>query len=157
MTVSTIPFPTGEAAELLGLLTRQRDLYTELGALASQQASLIADGKTEALLTVLSKRQCLIEELGQINDNIGPYRGRIPEIAEALPEASREKLRDLVDQVQALLKSIIEQDEQDRMKLEQAKAHVGGQLASNARTGMAINAYKQRPVAAAARFTDKAG
>ena len=157
MTAQTIPFPTGEAAELFGLLTRQRDLYDTLNGLASQQASLIAEGKTEALLSVLSKRQGLIEELGQINDDIGPYRGRIPEIAESLPEPNRQELRGLVDQVQSLLKTIIDQDEQDRIKLEQAKADVGGQLTQTARTGMAINAYKQPVAPASARFTDRAG
>jgi len=157
MTAQTIPFPAGEAAELFGLLTRQRDLYSELETLSAQQAGLIAEGKAEALLTVLSKRQTLVEDLGRINDEIGPYRGRIPEIAESLPEGNREELRGLVDQVQSLLKAIIEQDEQDRVKLEEAKAEVGNQLSQTARTGMAINAYQQRPSRPDARFTDKAG
>ena len=157
MTTQTLPPPTGEAAELFGLLTRQRDLYRDLSALSSQQADLIAQGQTEQLLSVLSRRQGLIEELGRTNDEIGPYRGRIPEIAEALPDAKRDELRSLVEQVQSLLKQIIDRDEQDRKKLEAAKQEVGTQITRTVRTGAAMNAYKQKAATAPARFTDRNG
>jgi len=157
MTTQTLPPPAGEAAELLGLLTRQRDLYRDLSALASQQADLIAEGQTEQLLSVLSRRQGLIEELGRTNDEIGPYRGRIPEIAESLPEPQRDELRSLVEQVQSLLKQIIDRDEQDRRKLEAAKQDVGNQITTTVRTGAAMNAYKQKAAATPARFTDRNG
>lgn len=158
MTTQTLPPSAGEAAELIDLLTRQRGLYSELSALASQQADLIAQGQTEQLLSVLSKRQGLVEELGRINDQIGPYRGRIPEIAQALPEARRDELRGLVEQVQSLLKQIIERDEQDRRDLEAAKQQVGTQISQAVRGGAALNAYKQRPASTpGARFADHNG
>lgn len=157
MTRQTTTFPPGEAAELFELLGRQRDLYSELAGLSAQQSGLIADGEAEALLTVLSRRQSLVEQLGVINDQIGPYRGRVPQIAESLPGAQREALRSLVDQVQELLKSIIDQDDRDRAQLEAARTQVSDEATRAARAGVALGAYRQQPARPTARFADHAG
>lgn len=156
----------GEAEQLIERLTRQRDLYRSLEALSSKQQTVIAEGQTEQLLAVLSERQVIVDQLTTLNAEIAPQRGRMTEIAEAAPADQRQTLRGLVDEVQGMLRSIIEQDEQDRQSLETNKQRVGQELAKLKTAPAAINAYRANayakspgPAAASpsARFTDARG
>lgn len=146
-----------EASLLIELLTQQRDLYLQLKSLSSQQAGLISQGQTEQLLEVLTHRQGLVESLNDINERLTPYRHRWASVARTLPEIRRTKLRNLVDEVQKLLGSIVEQDEADRRQLEAAQAQVGRELRQVTRAGNAVNAYRSPRPADPARFTDRQG
>ncbi|MBB6430730.1 flagellar protein FlgN [Algisphaera agarilytica] len=154
----------GQADQLIEMLTQQRDLYKSLEALSGKQQEIIAQGQAEQLLGVLSERQVIVDRLTQINQDLSPLRGRMSEIAEASTEAKRQLLRSLVDEVQAMLESIIQRDEQDRQSLEASKAQVGQELAKVKTAPAAINAYKANAygggaagASPTARFTDSSG
>ena len=168
MTPPPAPSPsTSEADQLLQLMSQQRDLYRSLHELSSQQQTVIAEGRTEDLLTLLSQRQRLVDQLTSINRQIAPLRDRMSEIAAAAPEALRQQLRSLVDEVQAMLQSIIDHDEQDRKALEASKAQVGKELAKVRTAPAAVNAYRasagpgipmsRHASSGVARFTDSRG
>lgn len=154
---STAPSAPAPASSLLGTLQEQRNLYQRLKALSERQSSLIAAGQTRQLLQVLSERQTLVESLDTINQRLGPSRNRWAGVARELPEDQRQKLRNLVDEVQSLLQGIIEQDELDRRQLQASQADIGRQLRQVVRTGSAVNAYRSAPVHSSARFTDRQG
>jgi len=146
------------------MLTRQRDLYRSLDGLSGKQQEIVAAGQAEQLLSVLSERQVIVDQLTKINQDLAPLRGRMTEISDAATEAKRQSLRSLVDDVQGMLESIIQRDEQDRQTLEASKAQVGQELAKVKTAPAAINAYKANAYAKpagfappAARFTDSRG
>ncbi len=156
---------TSDLDTLLDLLARQRDLYQELQGLSARQQSIIAQGQTEQLLLVLSERQVLVDRLTAINKDLAPLRGRMSELTDGASEDTRMRIRGLVDEVQQLLASIIDRDEQDRRHLEASKASVGQELSRVNTAPAAINAYKSNAfrkaagpaLVGAARFTDSRG
>jgi len=154
----------GECDQLIDMLARQRDLYQSLDELSGKQQAVIAEGQAEALLSVLSERQVIVDQLTRINQDLAPLRGRMTEIADAASESKRQSLRSLVGEVQGLLQSIITRDEQDKQTLETSKARVGQELARVNTAPAAIHAYKANAYArtagahpTAARFTDSQG
>lgn len=162
---ASAPVQSGdEADQLIDMLTRQRDLYRSLDGLSGKQQQIVAEGQAEQLLSVLSERQVIVDQLTKINQDLSPLRGRMTEIADATTDAKRQSLRSLVDDVQSMLESIIQRDEEDRQTLEASKAQVGQELAKVKTAPAAINAYKANAYAKtsalppqAARFTDSRG
>jgi uncharacterized membrane protein len=155
MTDTTASTLQEDPATLVELLQQQRDLYHQLHELSGEQSQLIEQGQTEQLLSVLSKRQSLVEQLTQINSRLSPYRDYWGQVAEQLPEDQRQRLRQLLDEVQKLLQSILQQDENDRQQLQSAREEVGGKLQQTQRAGPAMKAYGQ--AGQARRFTDSQG
>lgn len=145
-----------ECGQLIELLTAQRDLYRALDTLSGKQQDIIAHGQAEQLLGVLSERQVIVDQLTAINQNLAPLRSRMTEIADAAAEEKRQSLRSLVDQVQALLASIIARDDEDRQKLEASKAKVGKELSRVNTAPAAINAYRANAAARGARGAGRA-
>lgn len=145
-----------DAAQVLYLLGRQRDLYLQLKSLADQQGQLIETGATEQLLSLLARRQGLIDMLGQCSAEISPYRARIGEIAEQADGKVSEQIKSLVQEVRSLLESIMEQDDRGRQNLAESRDAVSHQLKQAAGAGAAIHAYGPKAgIQAAARYTDR--
>ena len=155
---STLAHASDDAEQVLYLLSRQRDLYLQLKALADQQGQLIESGATEQLLSLLARRQGLIDMLGQCSAEISPYRARIGDIAEQSDAAVSVQIKSLVQEVRTLLESIMEQDDQGRKTLAESRDAVSRQLKQAAGAGAAIHAYgpKASPHAAS-RYTDRQG
>ncbi|MEM1109896.1 MAG: flagellar export chaperone FlgN [Planctomycetota bacterium] len=164
---ASAPVQSGsEADQLIDLLTQQRDLYRSLDLLSGKQQQIVADGQAEQLLGVLSERQVVVDQLTATNRELAPLRSRMSEIADTAAADKRQSLRSLVDEVQSMLESIIQRDEEDRQTLEASKAKVGQELAKVKTAPAAINAYKAnaggygKPAAyqnASAKFTDARG
>ncbi len=76
-----------------------------------------------------------------------------------LDESQRRQVNALLEEVERLLESIIQQDDRHRQQLQAAKQQVGQQLGQMSNAGRAANAYRQpaAPAAPAARFTDRQG
>ncbi|MEM1446464.1 MAG: flagellar protein FlgN [Planctomycetota bacterium] len=150
--------PADDATTLVDLLTRQRDHYRQLKSLSDQQQALVAQGQPEQLLSVLGQRQSHVEALTNLNEQLAPLRPRMSEVAESAPAGVRDSLRQLVDEVQALLETIITQDEQDKQRLTQGREAVRQELGKLSRTPAALSAYKTAaPQVGQPRFTDRQG
>jgi FlgN protein len=146
------------ADELLELLEAQQLLYQRLMPLSRQQGELVAGGDAEALLTLLSQRQVLIDQLLGLNRKLEPYRQDWPQLWSELDADTRVKVKARVDSVQRLLDSIIEQDEQDRLKLVEQRNRVSDQLNLVGRGNVVNRAYgKLSESAEKNRYTDKQG
>ena len=144
---------TTEAGRLLTLLTRQRDHYLKLRELSQQQASLIAAGQPEKLLTLLGRRQGHVEALTTLNEQLTPLRPRMAALTQAAPADRRDAIRARVDEVQALLAEIIAQDEADSAELAQQKENKRQALIQTRPAKAALGAYRSANGAVGGGFT----
>ena len=161
MTDTTTPPSADHVGRLIDRLTQQRELYQQLKTLSDQQGELIAQGQAEQLLTVLSQRQSLVEQIAQLNEHIAPFKQHWPDLSAQISDDQRKQVNTLLEEVENLLQSIIGQDDRHRQQLQSAKEDVGRQLQQVNHAGRAINAYGNQkpkaPTAAPARFTDSQG
>ncbi len=158
MTVMMKDTPFQQVSTMLSLLNGQRDLYHQLKALSQQQTRCIREGSTEQLLSVLSERQAVIEALSRSNAELAPYRDKWGELTAAAEPQQRQQVRETLDEIERVLKEVVEQDERDRVELKGAQQQIGAQLTQVNKAGRAINAYgppKSRPHVSS--FTDKQG
>lgn len=146
--------------QLLAMLSRQRDLYEQLRSLSDQQADLISAGETERLLTLLGQRQTLVDALGEASVALSPHRAQIAVLANDAAQPLAGQIKGLVDEVRALLSTIIAQDDAGRRDLEAARDEVGTQLRQTAGAPQALGAYGGAAgsnALSAPRFTDQRG
>jgi len=153
MTTATKP---PEPRRMLTLLHQQRDGYQQLIELSSQQSQLISDGHPEQLLSLLAKRQSLIQEMADLGREIGEYQSHWPDVAVALGPDQADQARALLRDVEQLLARILEQDEQDRARLAASHQQAGRELKQAAAAPRALGAYRVAS-AQSPRFTDRQG
>lgn len=156
MTASEVSTARPSVPELIELLTRQRDLYARLDELSVGQMQHIEDGATEQLLGVLSQRQGVVDALNRISAELAPYRDNWPAMSGRLDDDDRQAVRELMDEVDTRLQTILERDDQARTKLQAAQQQMGRELRQVTGGAAAVNAYRtQRSVAP--RFADRKG
>jgi hypothetical protein len=122
--------------EMLDLLKRQRQLFLELEKQSQAQRALIKAQQNEELLSILARRQKLVDAIGQVHRQSAPYRQQWSEVKDRLPGPVREEISGLLKELQGLLNTIIEQDQQDCQELSASKQQVARELnqTSRART-----------------------
>jgi hypothetical protein len=118
----------GLVTTLVKALSGQKELYEQLLALAKQQSQYVATGESESLMRVLAARSRLIDQVGPLDQELQPYKGRWQEVLDGLPALDREKVGTLLREVQQLLSNILEQDEVDKQSLIRQKEQVGSEL-----------------------------
>lgn len=151
------PLPADQGRQLIELLTQQQVLYKAILKLSAQQTALVDAADAEALLNHLTQRQHLVDRLGQINQQIDPYRQDWRGVYDALPPAAQTTVSALVQQAEDSLAAIIAQDEADRKTLEKSKAAMGGELTQVNKAGLAAAAYAGRSSRPSPRYTNHQG
>lgn len=139
------------------LLDRQRFLFEQLDKLTSGQGQLVPPDDTGPLLAVLGDRQRLIGQITEVSADLAPYRQSWRQICDGLDDPARNRINELVEQVESLLSVILEQAEQDQRHLEEAKAQLADQLGKVSVAGAALQAYRQVHDSVTSRFTDRQG
>jgi hypothetical protein len=135
---------------VLTALAQQLDRYRKLCKLADAQRELIADGKTEALLEILGRRQEMLEHIGALEQTVAPAKRRWNEFLGELDEPSRQQAEAMVAEARSLLEVITSSDRNDTLVLQQRKLNVGRQI-RQAAAGRVVNkmygaaAYGNRP------------
>lgn len=142
---------------LVALLEQQCGLYEKLKELSDQQSRLVIEGAPEPLLQVLASRQRLIDELTRVNSGLLPYRSKWDEYWGSLNEPDRQRIGALIQKVEGMLGGIIEQDNHDRQRLEEATGSIREELAGTTHASAAMQAYKVQPSEGGGRFTDRQG
>jgi hypothetical protein len=135
---------------ILTLLQQQVGCYQRLAKLAQTQHDHVQSGRTEDLLSVLSKRQELLDQIADLEQSIGPAKKRWPEYLEELSQETRTDAQKYLDQTRALLEEITTADRNDALVLQQRKLNLGREIqqASSARRinrAYATAAYGTRP------------
>jgi hypothetical protein len=145
-----------QGQRLIELLTQQRDIYRELRQLADLQRQAIDGENSGHLLRILGDRQRLINHLTEVNTELEPFRSRWDQIRQGIDPAGRQIVGELVEEVQALLKGILELDESDCDALKRRTRSCRDQAAALA-VGQRVNAaYAARQYQyAAPRYIDR--
>jgi chaperonin cofactor prefoldin len=141
MTAQMQENPSQQVHVMLGLLAGQRDLYRQLKTLSEQQSRCVREGSTEELLSVLSQRQSVIEALSLSNAELAPYRDRWGDLATSAAPDQRQQVRDSLDEIERVLREVVEQDDRDRTELKSVQQQIGAQLNQVGKAGRAIRAY----------------
>jgi hypothetical protein len=129
---------------LVRALSGQRGLYVQLLALARQQSQFVATGESEALMEVLSARSRLIDQVGPLEAELQPFKGRWQEVLDGLGAPDRATVAGLLKEVQQLLADILAQDELDKTSLQRQKTDVGVQLQRTVTGAALAKAYGRR-------------
>jgi hypothetical protein len=111
--------------EVLPALRRQLDCYQRLAKLANIQHDHVQNSRTEELLTVLSQRQALLEEMAGLEKIITPAKRNWKEYADGLPGDQRAEAETLVGETRRLLEDIAAADRDDTIVLQQRKFNLG--------------------------------
>ncbi len=128
---------------LVRLLTEQRDVYNQLESLSHRQRTMISGDRPEALLNILSERQKLVQQLAQLNNQLAPFRRDWDALFDQLPDPVRAQVGELLDQINAMLRSILRSDQEDSALLSARKQSVAQSLERFSGGAAAHNAYSR--------------
>jgi flagellar biosynthesis/type III secretory pathway chaperone len=156
MTTTELSTARPSVPELIELLTRQRDLYAQLDRLSQGQMQHIHEGATEQLLSVLSQRQGVVDALGRLSTELAPYREDWQAMSGRLSGDDRQIVRELMDEVDAMLQAILDRDDQARARLQSAQQQTGRELRQAAGGTQAMHAYRGQ-AGRNPRFADQRG
>ncbi|MDY7107178.1 MAG: flagellar export chaperone FlgN [Planctomycetota bacterium] len=129
------------AEALIELLERQETVVNELAALARQQAELIRQSRTDALLGLLTRRQQLIERFAGAQDELGRLTADLERRLETVSDEQRERIQMLLTDISGRLAQVMQRDEEDQQVLEAARNRTKDELAAVGTTRQARRAY----------------
>jgi flagellar biosynthesis/type III secretory pathway chaperone len=135
---------------ILEALEQQVACYRKLAKLADQQHEHVRQSRTEDLLSVLSQRQEVLDQVAVLEQEILSAKRRWNDYLGGLPEAQRTKAQALMTESRELLEQITAADRNDALVLQQRKIEVGRALRQNAvarqvNRSYAATAYVPRP------------
>ncbi len=103
------------------ILNRQRAICMDLRRHTVRQRQLIEQQRQEPLLTLLSERQHLIDELTVLSAGLEPYRTHWPDLWARMDEAQQANISRMVGEVQSLVDEIMSADATDQQRIESEK------------------------------------
>lgn len=136
---------------IITALQDQVTCYRRLAKLAEIQHEHVQNSATDQLLDVLTRRQKVLDQVADLEQTIGPAKGRWSDYLTRLGTDERSSAEGLLAETRRLLEQITTADRNDAMVLQQRKVNLGRQInqASAAKT-------MNRNYAAAAYGTRKA-
>lgn len=146
------------AAQMLRLLTAQRDLFAEIREQAEKQLTLIEAGDADALLRLLVQKQRLIDRNEAVNAELEPIRVRWDAVRDHAGPELRGPVEAAMTELRAHLTAVIDLENQAKTRAQGTQSETTAQV-GKMQTGKAmLKAYGARPGAApVARFQDKNG
>jgi ElaB/YqjD/DUF883 family membrane-anchored ribosome-binding protein len=129
------------AGSLIQLLEAQEALVSDLAALARQQAELIRGSRTDALLSLLTRRQQLIERFADAQEELGKLTADLDARLRTVGQAERDRIQSLISGIGDRLAQVMQRDEQDQQVLEAARNRTKDELAAVGATRQARRAY----------------
>lgn len=138
------------------LLTDQIELCKELTGLARSQRDCIGRNDPDELLGVLGRRQAVIERLRSIAEEARPLREQWSGGLDGADERVVARVRRLISELTDMMRTIAENDAEDRKRMERSRDDLAGRLAGVAKSRGAISAYGVSQ-AGGPRFQDREG
>ncbi|HWE03143.1 MAG TPA: hypothetical protein VG326_12105 [Tepidisphaeraceae bacterium] len=117
-----------ESDPTIEALAEQVACYTRLAKLALVQHQHIQNSRTEELLSVLTSRQEVLDQLGALEKVIGPTKRRWAEYVAGIGPESRRRAEALLAETKALLEKITSADRNDVLVLQQRKLNLGRKI-----------------------------
>ena len=141
---------------LITMLKEQNSLAHELAHLSSKQSELIETGQTDALLSVLSVRQGIINKFVASQGKLAAMSVEVQSPTKEISDSLRKQIASLVEAINIKLAEVMNSDKQDQDRLQVGKSRTKGQLAELDAGGKAHRAYTNVPQAIN-RFADSQG
>jgi hypothetical protein len=126
------------ADTILSALIEQVACYRRLAQLAESQHHFVEQSQPEQLLSVLTKRQEVLERISALEKIIAPARKDWTGYCNALGAEGRNAAEKLVAETRSLLEEIMSADRNDTLVLQQRKIEITRQMA-NAGRGQQVN------------------
>ena len=141
---------------LIRVLQEQQSLVEQLASLATQQSELVESGKTEALLTVLGRRQELIDRVIASQGDLTALLEQLRCDRSNVSEHSKRQIGGLVETINHQLAQVMKRDSEDQERLQSRRDRTRQELAGVGTAKKAHQAYfKSHPVMN--RFADRQG
>ncbi len=150
------------APRLVRVLDRQIELYAELERLSSRQSDLVRGDEPDALLDLLARRQVLVEQVTDLNQQLEPFTREWDRLAERLSPGQRDEIGSRTRRLDELIETITGRDEADRRALESRRESVASEINALSNKRAAVAAYGGRAGGggsggASPRFQDREG
>ena len=125
-------------AEFIG---KKLAVLEQLRDLSRRQTDLISDGDIQRLLSVLSAKQTLLNELQKIQKRLEPFRKQDPETRRWRSPADRERCRQLAERSETLLGEIMLVEKQSESEMVRRRDDAATRLRNVNTSAEATRAY----------------
>lgn len=124
------------------MLQAQAELYRTLVGLAKKQAREISDRNIERFMHLLEEKRALLQEIESIEVSCAPLRALWDSENKRVDDGMRTRMRAAVEEIRALLETLLELENACQQKLADAKISVEEELRQvNAGPGV-IRSYR---------------
>lgn len=141
---------------LITMLQEQHSLALELAQLSAKQSELIETDRTDALLSVLSVRQGIIDKFVASQGKLAVMVNDVQSPTKEVSDSSRREIASLVEMINLKLADVMDSDKQDQDRLQIGKSRTKDQLVELGEAKKAHKAYTNVPVVVN-RFADSQG
>lgn len=141
---------------LIRMLQEQQSLVEQLAKLATQQSELVESGETEALLSVLGRRQALIDRVIASQGDLTTLLEQLRCDRSDVSEHSKRQIGGLVETINHQLAQVMKRDSEDQQRLESRRDLTRQELAGVETAKKAHQAYF-KPHLVMNRFADRQG
>lgn len=135
----TLSIPATE--RLFSLFETKLHLLRELQALTLEQTALVSLHEMSALMTLLSRKQSIIEALQRIQSDLALYRNDDPERRVWNSPARRSECQTLVRQCEQLVAGLIVQENESIAEMSEQRENLNSQIQQNALATQVQQAY----------------
>ena len=149
--------PETWAPRLQRALDDQQERYEQLRDLSVRQGELIRSMDTDGLLRILARRQVLVDQINEANQEIEPFRKEWDRLVEGLPDQHRDRLRRRIESLEEVVNEIVRRDEEDKTLLENQRTRVASEMETVNRSRSAMNAYQRTAQTEGPRYQDRQG
>jgi flagellar biosynthesis/type III secretory pathway chaperone len=126
---------------LADLIGKKLAVLEQLRDLSRRQTDLISDDDIERLLSVLSAKQTLLNELQKIQKSLEPFRSQDPEQRRWRSPADRERCRQLAERSESLLGEIMLVEKQSEQEMARRRDEAVNRLQDVQSSAKATRAY----------------
>ncbi|MFN0086947.1 MAG: hypothetical protein ACKVX9_16265 [Blastocatellia bacterium] len=145
----------GAGEDVVVLLRRQANLFSQLEGFAKRQRMLVVQEDTKPLLALLAERQKLSIELAYVSERLRPVRTSWNSYRSCLTDIQRDEADDLVKRMQMSLSRVIESDEEDARALSVRKQMVRRELQTSQTRSAAAGMYQSTAAPAGRRLDEE--
>lgn len=132
---------TTDTQQLSALMERQWNVLSAMKMLAVQQADCLGADQVELLLSLIARKQPLIEEFLQIHSLLKPFQAQDPEQRAWSDPKDRARCRDLLEGCSKVHQEIVSLESQALGELELNRNAIAAQLQECRDATLASTAY----------------
>ena len=127
------------------LIGKKLAVLEQLRDLSRRQSDLIEDSDMPKLLSILSAKQTLLNELQRLQRQLDPFRKQDPETRQWRSPQDRERCRQLSERCETLLSEIMVVEKQSESELAQRRDAAVARLRGTHSSAEATRAYISAP------------